>query len=228
MYLNQVMFNQGTFNQGTFNQGTFNQVTLHRPQAMCHNMFNHHKDMFNQPTNNHHKDMYHKDMFRSETSVIDTVIPPAINERSTTVVKSHDLPYYSKFLLCAAYLASYNPPRADAQLFTKAGVGKKRKRGGGLNKQAGTRKIPQRLLGPQSFPIERLSAIFATLTPHTVLSSVDIQAPIATLTSLRLLVKASNMDPLDGGAKWKVNVGWESIRSIARSIQFNIEDYMIE
>ena len=54
---------------------------------------------------------------------------------------AHDLPYYSKFLLCAAYLASYNPPRADALLFTKAGEGKKRKRGGGLNKQAGTRKV---------------------------------------------------------------------------------------
>jgi len=103
--------------------------------------------------------LYHKDMFRRETNLIDTVIPPAINERSTAVVKckackrtgawtwslilriAHDLPYYSKFLLCAAYLASYNPPRADALLFTKAGEGKKRKRGGGLNKQAGTRKV---------------------------------------------------------------------------------------
>ncbi|KAI5852322.1 origin recognition complex subunit 5 C-terminus-domain-containing protein [Tricharina praecox] len=172
--------------------------------------------------------LYHKDMFRQETSVLDTVIPPAVNERSTMVVKSHDLPYYSKFLLCAAYLASYNPPRSDALLFTKAGEGKKRKRGGGLNKQAGTRKIQRRLLGPQSFPIERLSAIFPTLTSHTVPPSVDVQAQIATLTSLRLLVKATSLDPLDGSAKWKVNVGWEYIRSIARSVKFDIEDYMIE
>ena len=59
-------------------------------------------------------------------------------------------------------------------------------------------------------------------------SSVDIQAQIATLTSLRLLVKATALDPLDGSAKWKVNVGWEYIRGIARSIKFDIEDYMLE
>lgn len=91
-----------------------------------------------------------------------------------------------------------------------------------------TPQIQRRLLGAQSFPIERLSAIFPTLTPHTVPPSVDIQAQIATLTSLRLLIKATSLDPLDGSAKWKVNIGWEYIRSIARSVKFDIEDYLIE
>ncbi|KAF8245798.1 hypothetical protein K440DRAFT_633095 [Wilcoxina mikolae CBS 423.85] len=170
--------------------------------------------------------VYHKEMFRRETSVIDTVIPPTTNER--IVMKSHDLPYYSKFLLCAAYLASYNPARMDATFFIKGSDPKKRRRGGGLKRQAGARKIQRRLLGAQAFPIERLLAIFPTIIPQGVPSSVDIQAQIATLTALRLLMKVTSLDPLDGSAKWKVNVGWEYIRGIARSIKFDIEDYMAE
>jgi origin recognition complex subunit 5 len=41
-------------------------------------------------------------------------------------------------------------------------------------------------------------------------------------------MKATSLDPLDGSAKWKVNVGWEYVRGIARSIKFDIEDYMAE
>lgn len=32
-----------------------------------------------------------------------------------------ELPYYSKFLLIAAYLASYNPARTDRRFFLKVG-----------------------------------------------------------------------------------------------------------
>jgi origin recognition complex subunit 5 len=66
------------------------------------------------------------------------------------------------------------------------------------------------------------------IVPESIPSSVDIQAQIATLTSLRLLVKATLKDPLDVSAKWKVNVGREYIRAIACSIKFELEDYMIE
>ncbi len=44
---------------------------------------------------------------------------------------SHDLPYYSKYLLCAAYLASYNPAKQDAIYFVKSSEKKRRRRGGG-------------------------------------------------------------------------------------------------
>jgi origin recognition complex subunit 5 len=42
---------------------------------------------------------------------------------------SHELPYYSKYILCAAYLASYNPARLDGTHFMKATERKRRKRG---------------------------------------------------------------------------------------------------
>ena len=95
-------------------------------------------------------------------------------------------------------------------------------------------------MGAQAFPIERLLAIFpviATTTTTTTTTttqqlggSVDIQAQIATLTALRLLVRTSSaaLDPLDGAAKWKVNVGWEYIRGIARSVKLDIEDFMAD
>lgn len=51
---------------------------------------------------------------------------------------------------------------------------------------------------------------------------------IATLTSMRVLIKASVLDPLDGSTKWKVNVAWDYARGIARSIKFDIEDFLVE
>lgn len=43
---------------------------------------------------------------------------------------THELPYYSKYLLCAAYLASFNPARQDTIYFTKASEKKRKKKGG--------------------------------------------------------------------------------------------------
>lgn len=76
--------------------------------------------------------------------------------------------------------------------------------------------------------MERLMAIFHAIIPHDIAPAVDILAQVATLTSLRLLVKASVLDPLDGATKWKVNVGWDYIRGVARSIKFDIEDRLAE
>ncbi len=44
---------------------------------------------------------------------------------------SHDLPLFSKYLLCAAYLASYNPARQDPVFFMRSSERKRRKKGGG-------------------------------------------------------------------------------------------------
>lgn len=43
----------------------------------------------------------------------------------------YEMPYYSKYLLCAAYLASYHTPRTDSIYFMKAAERKRRRRGGG-------------------------------------------------------------------------------------------------
>lgn len=48
-----------------------------------------------------------------------------------------ELPFYTKFLLIAAFLASYNPPRLDVRYFSRIGDDtKKRKSGKGRVKKA--------------------------------------------------------------------------------------------
>jgi origin recognition complex subunit 5 len=48
-----------------------------------------------------------------------------------TDTDTHDLAYYSKYLLCAAYLASYNPARLDPIYFMKGSEKKRKRKGGG-------------------------------------------------------------------------------------------------
>ncbi|RFU24767.1 hypothetical protein B7463_g11566, partial [Scytalidium lignicola] len=157
------------------------------------------------------------------------------------------LPYFSRLLLVAAYLASFNPPRTDQLLFMKAAAAKRRKKGGGTaltTSKPGvskSRKLSRKLLGPQAFVLERMLAIFHAIRidaddrmrkgKEAVAGSVDIQMAFATLASLRLLVKVggvNSIDTLDGGSRWKVAVGWDTVRTIARSVGVEAEDYLAE
>lgn len=146
---------------------------------------------------------------------------------------THDLPYFSKYLLCAAYLASYNPARQDNIYFMKASEKKRRKRAAGAAStpgRAASRKISRHLLTPSAFPLDRLLAIFrAVLPPHDVPpASADVYTAIATLNSLRLLLRggAAGADPLDGSCKWRVNYGWEYVRDLGRSVGLEMGEYL--
>lgn len=150
------------------------------------------------------------------------------------------LPLFSRLLLIAAYLASYTPARNDPALFMKASLKARRKKGGGTTKSrprtSKHRKISAKLLGPQAFVLERMLAIFHAVRIDAGLangstSTADIATAVATLASLRLVMRTSasvNADALDPGAKWKVNVGWEVVRGVARSIGVEVEDFVIE
>ncbi|KAF7246574.1 Origin recognition complex subunit 5 [Varanus komodoensis] len=85
-----------------------------------------------------------------------------------------ELPYYSKFLLIAAYLASYNPARTDKRFFVKH-HGKIRKK----NFQKKHEKTSNHLLGPKPFPLDRLLAILYSIVDSRV-------APTANIFSQRL------------------------------------------
>lgn len=52
----------------------------------------------------------------------------------TYIAGEFELPYYTKFLLLAAFLASYNPPRLDVRYFARSGEVRTRKKGGGTRK----------------------------------------------------------------------------------------------
>ncbi|KAI9025999.1 origin recognition complex subunit 5 C-terminus-domain-containing protein [Phycomyces nitens] len=142
-----------------------------------------------------------------------------------------DLPYYTKFLLLASYLASYNPARFDVRYFAKMGEERKKKKGGGTHKsragQPGGGKMRPQLLGPKSFPIERMLAIFYSIIDEPLEDTVDIQLQITSLTTLRLLVRSTSMDRLDA-AKYKSNVSFEFIRAVSKSVRFEIEKYLYD
>lgn len=58
--------------------------------------------------------------------------------------------------------------------------------------------------------------------------SADVMAQIATLLKLGLVVRAGTGDGELGGGKWRVNVGWEVVRGLARGVGCEIENYFAE
>ncbi|KAL7976287.1 hypothetical protein Chor_002506, partial [Crotalus horridus] len=69
-----------------------------------------------------------------------------------------ELPYYSKFLLIAAYLASYNPARTDKRFFVKTS---------------------NHLLGPKPFPLDRLLAILYSIVDSRIPPTANIFSQVS-------------------------------------------------
>ncbi|CAN8103848.1 unnamed protein product [Discula destructiva] len=154
------------------------------------------------------------------------------------------LPATARILLIAAYLASHNAPRHDLALFSTYHHGK-RKRGGGISVAGGGggrrggqkskhRRIARKLLGAHAFVLERMMAIFTVVRTEwgsggASVDDADVGMALATLSSLRLLVKVGGGgDPLDRGGKWRVNIAWEAVRGLGRSMGVEVEEWLVE
>ncbi|KAK1688532.1 origin recognition complex subunit 5 C-terminus-domain-containing protein [Colletotrichum godetiae] len=157
------------------------------------------------------------------------------------------LPTTTRLLLLAAYLASHNAPRHDLTLFSTYHHGRRKRRGGGFvapkrGRPSKHKKISRKLLGAHAFVLERMLAIFAAVRSEwaaadvggfgTVGGSVvdgDVGMAISTLASLRLLMKVGTAgDPMDRGGKWRINVGWDIIRGVGRSVGIEVEEWLID
>ncbi|KAJ3763553.1 origin recognition complex subunit 5 C-terminus-domain-containing protein [Lentinula raphanica] len=124
--------------------------------------------------------------------------------------------------------------------------------------KSGPAKIPQRFLGPSPFPLERLIAILGSLVEENdpiaseinkatslapdgldfripgegtdyEVTRVGVYASIAQLTSLRLLVRTTSVDKLDGlSAMFKCGSGapssYEVILDLARGLDVSLPD----
>jgi origin recognition complex subunit 5 len=99
-------------------------------------------------------------------------VKPSLLSSSAPYVLSFDLPYYAKFVLIAAYLASYNPAKADRRLFVK-NHGKERKK-----KRKPQKKQAEQLLGPKPFPLDRLLAIFYAIIEEDVNLTADLLSQV--------------------------------------------------
>lgn len=92
-----------------------------------------------------------------------------------------ELPFFSKFLIIAAYLASYNPARYDRRLFVKAKEGRKNKDKGLKSLKKQKLHNAARLMGPKVFPIDRLMAIFYSIVEERVTPSLNIFVQVCCL-----------------------------------------------
>lgn len=177
-------------------------------------------------------------IFQSDEVLLDRIIQPKTplesgarieTKKSTSISKGlRDLPYYSKFILCAAYLASFNPAKQDQIYFTKAHEKKRRKKtAAGSGRVSKHRRIPRHLLNPSPFSLDRLLAILHAILPDPLSQTADIQTQISTLTSLRLLQRTgASGDILDPGCKWRVDFGWDYVQAVGRNVGFEVEEWV--
>ncbi|KAK3903370.1 origin recognition complex subunit 5 C-terminus-domain-containing protein [Staphylotrichum tortipilum] len=182
-----------------------------------------------------------------------TILPKPDTATSAGAALAHLLPTTPRLLLLASYLASHNPTRHDVTLFSTHHQRTRRRRGGGGStpgRRPKHRKIARKLLGAHAFVLERMLAIYASVRgewmnsksycseEEGVVGDADIGMAMATLASLRLLVKVGGAggagggsaaaDVMDCGGKWRVNVGWEVIRGLGRGVGVEVEEWLIE
>uniref|UniRef100_A0A674AD24 Origin recognition complex subunit 5 n=1 Tax=Salmo trutta TaxID=8032 RepID=A0A674AD24_SALTR len=133
-----------------------------------------------------------------------------------------ELPYYSKFLLIAAYLASYNPARTDKRFFLKH-HGKIKK----TNFLKKHEKTSNHLLGPKPFPLDRLLAIFYSVVDSRVAPTASVFSQISSLVTLQLLNQVGHDDQLDA-PKYKCAVSLDFILAISRTVSFDMVKYLYD
>ncbi|KAH9896798.1 origin recognition complex subunit 5 C-terminus-domain-containing protein [Cubamyces lactineus] len=167
-----------------------------------------------------------------------------------------ELPRMAKFVLVAAFLASTNPARSDIRMFGRGpderAKRRRRKVGTPRKPKPGTTgtavKIPQRLLGPTTFPLDRLIAILGVLLEENdaetrpvapqyslpgeytemEISRVALYGQIMELASMQLLVRTSPADRLDGTPTFKCGIGYELAGKLARDLGIILNDLMYE
>lgn len=137
-----------------------------------------------------------------------------------------ELPYFAKYLLIAAFLASHNDVKLDKRLFVKH-HGKQRKTQHTINaKQIVSEKMATQL-GPKSFPIDRLLAIFYAIVEERVPLTCNLLAQIPSLVRLRLLNFVSGeANVMDGTARLQCIVNLEFILHIGKNVGFNVRQYL--
>ncbi|XP_015754907.1 PREDICTED: origin recognition complex subunit 5-like [Acropora digitifera] len=146
-------------------------------------------------------------------------------EEQGLFVRSHiELPFYTKYLLIAAYLASYNPAHTDKRFFTKQG---KRGLSNRAKAAAKGKKSNTQLTGPKNFPLDRLMAIFYSIVEDNVVPSASILCQISSLVSLNLLAQVTSDDQIDC-PKYKCLVNFQTICDIAKQLKFEIMHYLYD
>ncbi|VBB32783.1 unnamed protein product [Acanthocheilonema viteae] len=134
----------------------------------------------------------------------------------------------AKYLLIAAYCASYNPPSSDRRFFTK-NHGKQRRR---ASTAKGLRSNLESAheTGPKPFPVQRLLFIYlAMLEKHDMRNhcAADIHAQVAELCAMGFLNRVSADGNLDT-PKYRCIATFEFSEQLAKTMGIEIRDFLID
>ena len=142
-----------------------------------------------------------------------------------------ELPFFTKFLLIAAYIASYNPVKSDKRFFMKHhGKFKKCVR---QSASLAAHKRSSQLLGPKQFPLDRMLNIFYVIVDIKDEElkcndgpSTDILSQVSSLVSLNLLchIESAGLDT----PKYKCNVSLDFIKLVSKNVRFEIHKYLYD
>lgn len=158
-------------------------------------------------------------------------VDPETTQKQTAFSKENlaqslELPFYAKYLLIAAYLASYNPTKEDKKLFMKYQSKKTKTR----KEIKANSKVSEKLntqLGPKAFSLDRLLAIFYAILEDKVGFNNNLLVQVSSLVELQLLTALSDNFALDG-QKYKCIVSFDFIQTISKMVGFNIRKYLCD
>lgn len=142
-------------------------------------------------------------------------------ESTTKLALSFELPFYAKFMLIAAYLASYIPMKYDKHIFMKQNS--KRRKRTQIKRKTGEMDSHRK---PRVFGISRMLAIFCAILNEKVDINANLLAQISTLCELGLLsVVGDNVLQLDE-PKFKCCASQDFVTVMAKTVGLSIKNYL--
>ncbi|KAG9102869.1 hypothetical protein FRC06_000933 [Ceratobasidium sp. 370] len=134
---------------------------------------------------------------------------------------------HTQMLILASYLASYNPTKSDVRIFGRdaSGIPKRRNRGYAKGKgKLSTSKVPQKLLGPVAFSLERMLAILEALT----LEYVDFPGldDFAQLIQERRIARTGSTDIISCNSTYRCNLEFEEVDQIAAALRIPLHELL--
>lgn len=142
-----------------------------------------------------------------------------------------ELPFLTKFLLLAAYVASYNPASSDRRFFAKRSAklsGRAKHAAKTAASSARRDRHKSHLLGPRPFPLDRLMAIFYAIAEDVVRPSAALCAQISSLVGLGLLAQVGAGDDCLAAPRYRCTASLETARALGVSVQFQLERHLYD
>lgn len=143
-------------------------------------------------------------------------------ESTTKLALSFELPFYAKYMLIAAYLASYIPAKYDKRIFMKQSDKRRKKKIRSIKKT----EVADAQKRPRMFATSRMLAIFCAILDEKVDVNANLLAQISTMCQLGLLTTAGdNILQLDE-PKFKCCASHDFVTVVAKTVGFDLKNYL--